>query len=1471
MVHRGTIPPPARRGGPVARGPGPLAFGALLLVALFLLPGPMAPHPATPGSPAVTPVPRSVPSAVPAGAPVSAPARPGSPAGVPTIEVYGNNSSFATVPLSREVCAVITSGSSAATRYCSASDQNPSAAVLANGAVGVAFSRQTSSTSNVCRNASRDTSIRIGWAESSNGGASFGAVTDLGNDTCAFEQATEPSFGVTGDGTVVGAYVQYNATNASTFLGQKLWTPPWNLGWRKNSTLGFVQSTTNGTSWSSPVTLGLVGAYVARPSLATSGRSVYIAYDSISSTNVVLTGASQTPKNNPAVAVRLIYSTDDGATWHGPYLLPGMNASEYNHSMSPAVAVASNGTVAVAYLTNRSCNPAPCKASPTALFQEDLVVATSRTNGSTWSAPHLAAGALVEDQCYGGVAQSSFYNIPCYRYLFDFSPTLALAYQGPRLVVAYASYRTDPATYLQYTGTYAGFSSNGGVTWNLSTLVELDNLDEFYGPSLAVSRAGSVYLSYTWENESACPGNPCSPMYQSFSQWIASTAPNGTTWSTPGLVHLDHLPGTLSASGGDWLGWSSSTVVVPSSQTPTTFFPIAAGYTDTVVSNSKGTFTWTNYSWQSNLSAAFPYTGATTTVNFTASGLAANSRWGVSLDGQAFRTNTTSLTVGGIPVGVPVLLGILTPSAGGWAKISASAGTTGFLPKFSAPTTVPINFTEKFGFAISFHPSLNCQPYYFYLQLNIGGSTYTYSCGSTYSANPGFPWYLPAGQVTRLNPTTSSKTYWNTWFGSGNGSYTGSGLDANLTVNGPINESVWGAGYGYGNVSFQPLGLPPGSIVQFSVGSHRYQGPASAPIVVTNISTGAWPIANISANSSRPGWEYFGSASCGGTLEVPLVQQVNLTFATVEVGSPLGNVSFTASGIGAGTPWQLSVNGTRYAGTGPTKVLALRNGSYPFAVGTAIAANGSVGYVPVVPSGFVNVTVGSPVAVPFQYTYRVQAAAGLGGTVLGPAVSWIAPGGYAVFNASASSGYAFAGWTGNGSGSYTGPSPGINVTVVGPIVETAQFFALPTARFNATFTAQGLGDGALWTVFVGGVGYATNLSTLVVPNLLSCTAGSAGTYNLSVPYSYEGTNGTRYVPSGYPSHFCTTGSYARTITYTAQFLLSVAATAGGLAIAGASTGVTNRSIWVPFNVAPSITAQPEGNNSFLYWNGTGSGAYTGGNPSVQLALSGPVSELAVFVPPLPRTTPTYTLTLLAAGLPSNTPWGAVVGGNAYAAVGPTLNVTGLANGTYTLSVPAAYSADGLSRYDGSGVPASVDVKARTTQGITFVTSFWVSVSGSLGGSVSPSGGGWYLRAKTLTLVARPDAAHLFVGWTGNATGVGAIAYSGTNATPPGFKVLGPIVEYASFGAPAPAAAATENPFTTPAALAGFGVVGVAIGLLVGIVVARRRGAGPPVAPSEGAAPPSGEDPAEPGPDAYGPEGLTYEEPGGAPPDAEEPS
>jgi List-Bact-rpt repeat protein len=1401
-------------------------LAAILLVAV-LLPTPGLLSHRTAAAPPVAPG-RVTPAAYVA-APTHPDVRPASSPNV-TGTFYQNTSSFSLPSSTNELCTPYYTEN-----YCDDQSQSPSLLNLSSGNLGVTYSQVTSYNTTTCLypsqnatggsiNVSVYTYIRVLFSASSNGGGSFGSPTYI-NESCPYAQQFEPSFAVAPSGTIDGAFVEANATAKQMNL-YAFETP---LGYyypRYQDALAFVNSTNNGASFSNATLV--VASNISRPAIATFGDTIYIVYENVSAGNTTI--ASGYPSGQYPTSINLVYSTDQGATWHGPYTLPGENATLYNTSYSPSITVTPTGLVAVAYDTNRTCL-FMC-GTAYAAYGEDIVVATSSSNGTSWNGPYTVRSAVNEPSYFG-----SSYTTGTYQpFIFQFAPATSIAYDplSGNLYVAFSGAYNTNATYFYYDFTqsvvWGAVSTNLGINW-ASKLVSppaQTHAEDFEGgaflPAVAVHN-GEVFLTFTFYNYSN--GGACgSSTYLSYSygQYLV-TSSDGVSWTAPGLVTLQ--PQTF--GGENYLGYTASIAF------SATGSPILA-YAQMMPYTFSYNYPYYSFTYNNAVEVASVWTGATVSLTVFEHGLAPGASWSFIAGANQYTLTTNNTTITNVPNGVPVFLDWPGPAVWtGFEEFFAVTDPTQMV-NLASSTTYTFDFSGFVGFNGAVQPPNIPE---FELELfNSSGHSFdfygfwdTYFNGvsetTIYNGCP-FPWYLPVGLhfVFSLTPTPPIESYYYTttpityWNGTGNGNFTGLGADANITMNGAINETAWALPTGIYNETFYASGLPGSSVYSLSVDGANYASPAPQSLVVHGLVTGAHWLSDITANSSSSGWQYFGRSGAGNPIIVPDRPTDNLTFAYVDVGAPAGVVSFRASNLTAGTVWQLEFNGTIYSSSTPWINLTTHPGNYTETAFPVTSENASVGYTPVVGSSTVSVTPGSTYLVNYTSTYQLQVIAGVGGRVTPANASfWVVPGTVKTFTATASVGYTFDGWTGRGPGAYTGPNATATVTVNGPVVETAAFVPLPGARFNLTVQEVGIPNGTSWSAYVGGVGYSSTTWQINVSQVYSCAvSGARGVYPLALPYDYaNGTPAqTRYLPVTPPPTAC--GGQVTTLHFAPQYFFTLQTTGGGSVSAVVGSSVLTNGSWVASGALVSLAATANPGYVFLGWNGTGVGNYTGAQSQPQVQLFGPVSELAVFAPIILPPPPRYTWSFQAIpGFPVGTSWGLTLNGVNFSSDTSFLNVSGLLAGSYTATVGVVSSSDGLTEWR-AVTPAPFHVSGNGSTQIAFNPYYWFDIRASGPGTVSPTSGAWYALGSSITLVATPTLPALFVGWQGTGTG----AYSGPLATTQ-VRVNGPMTEVATFVPPAPAVKTLTSAYTSTGLIVGLAIVGLVVGLIVGLLAARMRG------------------------------------------------
>ncbi len=389
----------------------------------------------------------------------------------------------------------------------------------------------------------------------------------------------------------------------------------------------------------------------------------------------------------------------------------------------------------------------------------------------------------------------------------------------------------------------------------------------------------------------------------------------------------------------------------------------------------------------------------------------------------------------------------------------------------------------------------------------------------------------------------------------------------------------------------------------------------------------------------------------------------------------------------------------------------------------------------------------------FGTQYFLTMAAGTGGTVLPPS-GWFNSGAAVGISASAAAGYQFTGWTGIGSGSYTGPVNASSVTMNGPVTETAVFALIALQITVQTAPGSGL------SYVVDGTPYATT-------QVFTWNYGTPHTISTSSPQA--GAPGTQYVwanwsDAGLMTHSVSPVSDSTfTATFTTQYYLTMIASSGGTV--APLSGWYNAGQLVPISATAGI------GKSFSGWNGSGAGAYTGPlNPS-SVTMNGPVTETASFTSvPISVTIQTAppALSVTIDGVPYTAPQTFIWDHSSVHSISTTTPQTGAPGTRYAW---ANWS-------DGGTITHSIIPVQDTLFTSTFTTQHLLSLASGAGGSAAanpPSGDGWYNHGTIVQLSATSTPGHTFGGWVG----AGADAYTGTN-NPASVTMNSPVADSAWF-------------------------------------------------------------------------------------------
>ena len=533
------------------------------------------------------------------------------------------------------------------------------------------------------------------------------------------------------------------------------------------------------------------------------------------------------------------------------------------------------------------------------------------------------------------------------------------------------------------------------------------------------------------------------------------------------------------------------------------------------------------------------------------------------------------------------------------------------------------------------------------------------------------------------------------------------------------------------------------------------------------------------------------------------------------VSSKDHTVSFTESGLPSGTNWSVTLDGSPESSSSSTISFSEPNGSYAYSVLSPTPADHGTRYVATPSSGSVDVSgANASVSVSYgpQYALAVTVAP-LGTGTVSPENGWYASGKTVSIDATPTPGNSFSNWSGQGTGSYTGPSNPALLTVGGPITETAEFVPTSGPLVPVNFTETGLPLGTSWNVSLDGQ-WATSSNATVEFEVTNGSYGYAvespvpGS-NLSAQYVTAQTSGTVKVGNV---------SVGVSVPYLAEYLVNVSASPVGSGVVSPSSG------WFAASSEVTLSAVAATGYDFAVWNGSGAGNYTGADPAPELPVDGPVAEVAEFVQP--NVTP--ALLLVVTGLPPGTNWSLEVGGSNW-----TTNQTAIT--VPTSQGPVGYEVESpipvASGEEYVALPSTGTVNL--TGGPVHVTVSYVleallgsRVTGSGVVTMAPATNGWYPIGTRVVYTAEAPAGTVFAGWDGSGNG----SYTGL-ANPVAINVSGPIVEGAHFLPTPPTAAggATSGGSGSWASVASSilmvaGVLGTVVGMnmMVGVYRQARR-------------------------------------------------
>jgi len=233
----------------------------------------------------------------------------------------------------------------------------------------------------------------------------------------------------------------------------------------------------------------------------------------------------------------------------------------------------------------------------------------------------------------------------------------------------------------------------------------------------------------------------------------------------------------------------------------------------------------------------------------------------------------------------------------------------------------------------------------------------------------------------------------------------------------------------------------------------------------------------------------------------PGYQSETVTYGTKKT---FYTVTFTQSGLPAGTEWKVNLDGHEKSSTSNYIEFYMPNGAYSYTVESPIYEGSSARYVASPSYGTVRVNgLAKSVSIKFNKEYKLtMEVSGLGSTDPAEGSHWIAAGSKVTIKAYPAGDHRFSKWTGSGSGSYTGTANPVTITMNGPIItEKATFAKQALVLFDSD-----IGSDASGTVLVvDGKSYSPSS----LPKTFRWNVGSRHSFSWTDTVNAE--SGKRYV------------------------------------------------------------------------------------------------------------------------------------------------------------------------------------------------------------------------------------------------------------------------------------------------------------------------------------------------------------------------
>jgi|GEM_PF-2321781 len=729
----------------------------------------------------------------------------------------------------------------------------------------------------------------------------------------------------------------------------------------------------------------------------------------------------------------------------------GYLSSAYATSIPDGVAFSPNNTFA--YVSNADGNISVINLNTMSLFKQ-ITVSNYPVNGLAISSNGNYLYALVNEYYESGIDYGSHLSVISTK-TFSILKNISTDWDPSSIALGPGDYNAYVTSYSNSTVSVLNLTTNT-KSYSISLPSNAYPVGIYLSPennSLYVADNGMNNISIINLSTNTVSSYPIGiyPMGISFANlytanFIESGLPSGTSWSV-----------------------NVNSISLLSNKTNITFFEPNGSYSYKIglvpgykPSPSSGTFIVNG----ANLNILIKFTIVTYSVKFVESGLPSGTLWSVALNGTTHNSTTNTITFTE-PNG-SYSYTIKTPISGGTGIQYVVSQSTGTLTVNGTNINMNVPYTTQYYLTMIASPS--------------NGGTVSPSSG----------WYNAGSSVT-IDAISNSNFEFVSWSGTGNGSYSGTNNPASITINGPITETA--NFIELYKITFVETGLPSGTTWYVNLSNGQsFSGTGTTITINEPNETYSYTVATVNKN-------YAPSPSSGSFTVNGANVNISITFTLMTY-----NVTFTESGLPAGTFWSVTLNGNTESSTTNTITFNEVNGTYSFTVGSVsgYTVSPSSGTITVKGANvnqaitFTSVTTslytitftesGLPTGTSWSVTLN-----GIENTSTTTSITFYEPNGTYTYSIQQIPGYSTAQYSGT-------------ITVSGSsITKYVIFIQTQQNEYFIIFQEKGLPTGTSWSVTLNGTTKNTTGTsiTFIVKN---------GTYNykISLPpgYSAQYTTGT---------------------------------------------------------------------------------------------------------------------------------------------------------------------------------------------------------------------------------------------------------------------------------------------------------------------------------------------------------------------------